>query len=477
MSGMQLNEPGSYDLPLCSAGNGPGQAPTADSVENLPGSIALENAQWYCRLRWFAALATCAAGGVGVLGWPDSRPAIWPWMFALAGALAAGNAGFLLHIKRFCSPERAAVSLWNLRGQVLLDLTIITVAAVVAGPQQTAIAFSYLLCIVLGCVFFPRRQSLGLAVIAGTIYGTCVIAEWAGFLQPATLGGRAPGLLMGAAGWADVIPTVGMWLTVWYLVSHLSSMGRRRGIELAQANRRLLAVQKERQRHMLTTTHQLKAPFAAIHANTQVLLGGYCGELPEQATQVIGRIAARCRRLATEIQEMLELANLSSPGQHAAAPTDLNLAALLEWCVEQLEPLAGKQDVVFHKDLHWAQGRGIEEHFRVMFLNLLSNSVNYSHKGGKVSLTCRPDAAGGAIVTVRDEGIGIAPEKLPRIFDEYYRTNEAVQHNRESSGLGLAIVRHVAELHGIRVRVQSVPDRGSTFELRFPSGSSSFGGT
>jgi len=71
-------------------------------------------------------------------------------------------------------------------------------------------------------------------------------------------------------------------------------------------------------------------------------------------------------------------------------------------------------------------------------------------------------------VTIEDEGIGIAPEKLPRIFDVYYRTEEAVRHRPESTGVGLAIVRHVAEIHGIRVRVESAPDVGTRFTLRFP---------
>ncbi len=72
-------------------------------------------------------------------------------------------------------------------------------------------------------------------------------------------------------------------------------------------------------------------------------------------------------------------------------------------------------------------------------------------------------------MTVEDDGIGIVPEKLPRIFDDYYRTDEAVRHNRDSTGLGLAIARHVAAMHGIRVRVESAPGAGTRFTLRFPA--------
>ncbi len=80
-------------------------------------------------------------------------------------------------------------------------------------------------------------------------------------------------------------------------------------------------------------------------------------------------------------------------------------------------------------------------------------------------MQCSPAEAGGATVTIEDQGIGIPADKLPRIFDEYYRTDEAVRHNKQSSGLGLAIVRHVAQTHGIGIRVESGPDVGTSFKV------------
>ena len=71
-------------------------------------------------------------------------------------------------------------------------------------------------------------------------------------------------------------------------------------------------------------------------------------------------------------------------------------------------------------------------------------------------------------MTISDQGIGIPAEKLPRIFEEHYRTKEAVQHNKESSGLGLSIVKQVAQIYKIRIRVESRSGYGTKFELRFP---------
>jgi len=112
--------------------------------------------------------------------------------------------------------------------------------------------------------------------------------------------------------------------------------------------------------------------------------------------------------------------------------------------------------------------KGVEDHLKMLFSNLLSNAVLYSYKGGRVGVQCSREDPSRAVVAISDEGIGIAAKKLPRIFDEHYRTNEAVRHNKESSGLGLAIVKHVTELHGIRLQVQTQPGAGTTFKLWFP---------
>ena len=100
--------------------------------------------------------------------------------------------------------------------------------------------------------------------------------------------------------------------------------------------------------------------------------------------------------------------------------------------------------------------------------NLPDNAIKYSEHDS--CITVGVNAQTNAIqVSVRDEGIGISPEKLPRIFEEHYRAKEAVQHNKESSGLGLSIVKHVAEIYRIHIHVESCVGSGTTFELTFPT--------
>ena len=305
------------------------------------------------------------------------------------------------------------------------------------------------------------------------MYLACILLESVGVIAPASVlvnplmpGRSAMPLPIAASYFCSVAFISG---TVWYLASRLASALRQRDAELAATNRRLVAATEERAQYMLRTTHQLKAPFAAIHANAQLLLGGYCGPVPDRAVTVIEQIAARCEMLSRAIKEMLQLANLRS---HAAAPPQpvpIDLPALIRACFVNLKPQAAKRGICLDEELLDASVRGVPDHVLMIIENVISNAINYSRDGQHVSVSCRPTAGGGATVVVRDRGIGIPAEKLPRIFDDYFRTNEAVAHNRASTGLGLAIVRQAAVAGGIGVHVESAAAQGTVFALDFPA--------
>ena len=89
--------------------------------------------------------------------------------------------------------------------------------------------------------------------------------------------------------------------------------------------------------------------------------------------------------------------------------------------------------------------------------------------GGLVQVSTRPASPNEAEVIVADQGIGIPAEKLPRIFEDYYRTDEAVKHNRSSTGLGLAVVRQVAREMRAAIQVESTPGWGTRFTVRLPA--------
>ena len=437
-------------------------------------SLVVHNVSWFCQFRWLVIAILLSYGVVGLFPrlidpFGIRPPGVWP--FITVAILVLSNFTFLYLARTRTAPAQIMTNLW---GQIIVDLVILTGVVYFIGSLETNIAFTYLFHIVLSCVFFSGRQSLIVTAMAICMFAACIMAEYVLKILPSMSiftgsfreAYTSPILTMLAF---NFFLTIGIWMVVWYLASHLSLMVRKRDFELAETNRRLVAASEERSRHMLTTTHQLKAPFAAIYSNAQLLLQGYCGEIPDKSLKVIERISLRCRRLTAEIQEMLQLANLSSTSMESLTRIRMVSTELLEWCISQVESVAKERNIAFNTDIEPVTMLGAEDHLKMLFVNLLTNAVIYSHRNGQVSISCKPGPNLESVVVIEDNGIGIPADKLPRIFEEHYRTNEAVEHNKESSGLGLAIVKNVAEMYGIRIRVESRPAFGTKFELIFPA--------
>lgn len=459
----------SYTLPL--AGDEAARADLVGSARTTLGEPILRNSvEWFCRLRWAAVALLIAAGLLG-----NSRTVaallglshVGHWPFLCAAVLAVANATFLLHARKGSGTLSPAAVHRNLWAQIVVDLVVLTVVVHLVGSVTTFISFAYLFHIVLACMFYPARLSLIVTLLAAALFILCVFLEQTGLLAPRGVFSDASDSTHGKIVF-DIALAVLIWAAVWHLISHLAATIRQRDAALAATNARLLAAQKERARHMLITTHQLKSPFAAIHSQAQLLAGGYCGALCEQATTAVQRITARCRRLTKEIQEMLQLANLSSRSISEAEPAAMDLSRIVRRCLRELDPICQDRDIRLELDLGETVVRGVADHLRMLLGNLLSNAITYSGAGGTIRVASGTNASGSAFITIEDNGIGIEPAKLDRIFDEYYRTNEAVKHNPESSGLGLAIVRQIALLHGIQVRVESRVGTGTTFYVVFP---------
>ena len=221
-------------------------------------------------------------------------------------------------------------------------------------------------------------------------------------------------------------------------------------------------------KHMLHTTHELKAPFAAIQANIQLLMGGYCGTIPAKAQPIINKIDYRCRRMTKLIREMLQLANLQSFKNEDATVEKIDMKELISWSIDHVRQIALQRDVKIDQDLGPAVTRGIEDHLKILFTNLVANAAYYSHEGGTIRVSCYTKPDGTTVAEIEDQGIGIPEHKMQHVFNDYFRTEEAAKHNRESTGLGLAIVRHVVERHRINLKVKSCYSEGTVFILEFP---------
>lgn len=217
-----------------------------------------------------------------------------------------------------------------------------------------------------------------------------------------------------------------------------------------------------RREFVANVSHELRTPLAAISAATETLETGLSGEDSKRFHAIIHREADKMAQL---VEEMLDLARLESGlAQPQIAPVDVGLVA--RGALERVRPQAERaglrlalvceQECVVEADADLVQ-RALG--------NLLHNALKFTPPPGRVSLEVRRE---GEVVwlLVHDTGIGIPAEEQGRAFQRFYRADRA--RRREGTGLGLALVRHIAESHGGTVRVESEVGVGSTFGFSLP---------
>jgi len=423
--------------------------------------VLRENAAWFTRLRWFVIAAFLLTGLAAI--WSPAamnaiRPAsplIWPWHLALV--LAVANVGFEAWVRRLragASQRAVEIVLWV---QIAVDLGVLTSLVHAVGSTSTAIAFTYLFHIVLACIFFPRNKSLLVALLAAFLYMANVAAETLGILALPHSAHEAPLLL--------ALSTVLVWFVVWYLVSTLSESVRQRDYQITRANEQLRAADAEKNQLMMQTTHDLKSPFSAIENYIQVLRFGHWDALSAEVRSVVEKIEARAQILRERIRDRLMLGELRSSRNGKMERVPVDLQAVVEAVLEDVREVAENRDVRLSTQLVPATVMGQKDGLQILLTNLLTNAVLYSHEGGEVRVETR-DGDDGVTVAVQDDGIGIKEDALPRIFDEFYRTNEAARFNELSTGAGLTIVKEIAGRLGLTVTVDSTENVGTTFTVR-----------
>jgi len=239
-------------------------------------------------------------------------------------------------------------------------------------------------------------------------------------------------------------------------------------IQNARAYRQLQELEEAKSRFVFAVTHDLKAPVAAVQSQFAVLRGGFAGQLTEKQQTLIERAARRMDRLQALLRDLLALGSLKDRlPQHPTA--ELNLTELVRRVVEITQPEAEARGVSIRVELPETpvSFRTTEEDVYRLAGNLLENAVKYTPPGGQVSVRLRAEAS-QVILSLADTGVGISPEAMPHIFEEFYRAANVKEMGTEGTGLGLSLVKRIVDLYRGEVRVDSELGKGTTFTVTLP---------
>ena len=215
-----------------------------------------------------------------------------------------------------------------------------------------------------------------------------------------------------------------------------------------------------------SVSHELKTPLNTLKSYSELLMDGG-GADEALRVEAVNVIHAEVDRMAGLINNLLNISKLET-GSLKLAASRVNLHDMLSGSFDSLRQSAVGQGLKFRIDVPINLGLASldKELMRIAVNNLLSNAVKYNRPGGEVVLSAQETEDDHLEIRVRDSGIGIPPAQCARVFDKYYRVDDAGASARAGHGLGLYLVRQIVELHRGTVSVQSEPGQGTEFCIR-----------
>ncbi len=226
-------------------------------------------------------------------------------------------------------------------------------------------------------------------------------------------------------------------------------------------------VEETRRDFVVNVSHELKTPVAGLSLLAEAVTDA--ADDPVAVRRFSGRMRGETERLTRLVQEIVQLSRLQV-ADTLDAPQRIDVRDCAREAVDHLRLLAEDRNISLVTDLgsHPAEIFGDPNLITTAIRNLVENAVNYSASNTKVALTVVASAE-LVTVSVKDQGSGIPPAELERIFERFYRVDAARSRRTGGTGLGLAIVKHVSANHGGEVTVWSEEGHGSTFTIRLPA--------
>jgi signal transduction histidine kinase len=216
-------------------------------------------------------------------------------------------------------------------------------------------------------------------------------------------------------------------------------------------------------------SHELRSPLNAIIGFSEVLKDGQAGDLNARQKDFCGEIFNSGQHLLSLINDILDLSKIEA-GKMTLEMERVNLPLLLDNCLSIVREKALVHDIALHTRIAEGLGDAMVDvrKFKQMVYNLLANAVKFTPDGGSIFLQAQRTSAGQLEFSVTDTGIGIAEKDMQRLFAPFEQLDSSLARKYEGTGLGLSMVKRLAELQGGKVIARSELGKGSCFTVRIP---------
>jgi PAS domain S-box-containing protein len=249
-----------------------------------------------------------------------------------------------------------------------------------------------------------------------------------------------------------------------------SNVLRLQSEDLAAAVRQLEAASRAKDEFLASMSHELRTPLNGILGMAEVLGSGIHGNLGERQQRCLRVVEEGGRHLLSLINDILDVAKIEA-GRLVLNPEPCSVLGVCRASVAMVQAAAERNriDLTFDVDRNATPVVADARRLQQILFNLLSNAVKFTPSGGRVSLEARVDPELRQIeFAVSDSGPGIAAEDVGKLFRPFTQLDTRLAREHGGSGLGLALVRHMTQLHGGKVEVRTEPGRGSRFSVLLP---------
>jgi len=442
----------------------------------------------YVRMRWLVVLGiigcTLVASQVFDIGFPTLP------VYIICAVIALYNLLFFRWTQSLQKEEaglvvKKAQTQGNI--QILVDLVALTVLLHYTGGIENPFIFLYLAHTIAASIVLPQRQAYILATLAIFMITLVVFLEYADAIPHINLEGfaspdrykqfsRVVGILFAVAtlvyGCTYVVAAVSGELRRRQreMVRLRDQLLEKRTMELEQASNEIAKLEDERRRFarfLGVVAHDLQSPLVATQSFISYILDGFTGTITDGQRDLLERGVRRIDGLLTLITDLLDIPRIET-GQIAREMREIALNEVVKRSLEGLDNLAQQKGLTLKVELPESTPKvnGASRRLQQVITNLVSNAINYTNEG--TVLVRVVDSDNEVLVEVIDSGIGILPEDLPRLFNDFFRGSNV---GSKGTGLGLSISKRIVEAHGGRIWAESPASetkKGSRFAFTIP---------
>ncbi len=370
-------------------------------------------------------------------------------------------------IQKVLDPISFMAELILLTAHIVVDLFFLTLLIHFSGGIENPIYLFYLFHVVLSSIVFPRKYPYLISTVVVLLFGLLLFSEYNAWIPhysiyDTNLYTNATAILI-----TLTIFVVTVYVTTYICLTFMQIYRHSKQV-IDRQNTQLMVANKQRMQFFRYASHELKSPLIAIKSTIDSVLATFSDKMDPTSVHLLQRASGRAQQMLEIIKDLLEL---SRPRAMMVEDSweKVEVERVLDEVVVQEAVYAKEKNVNIVREVDLKQQTILmaKTDLEKIMRNLINNAVRYTPEGGEVKVFVASND-NELIIRVQDTGIGIAEKDLSRIFNEFYRSENAKKMVNFGTGLGLSLVKQIVESYGGTINVRSKIQQGSTFEVRLP---------